>query len=208
MPRKKGFFITFEGTEGAGKSTLIRAVRDRLEAAGVPSVVTREPGGTRLAEAMRELILKNPMHPVTELFLYEAARREHLAQVIQPSLDKGLIVLCDRFTDSSLAYQGAGRGIAWTTVKALNRVATDGLKPDLSVLLDVDPARGLKRATDRNRFEDEGVRFLERARRGFLRAVREDRKRWVVLKPTAKTKVDALAIQVLNSMVKACRVKV
>src|SRR5690349_18761140 len=106
MPNGRGKFITFEGTEGAGKSTLMRHLKDRLQARGVEPVVTREPGGTPLAEKIRALILEEGMAPLAELFLYEAARAEHLARTVRPALGEGRWVLCDRFTDSSLAYQG------------------------------------------------------------------------------------------------------
>jgi dTMP kinase len=174
-------FITFEGTEGAGKSTLIRAVAAALEHRGHRVRVTREPGGSGVAERIRELILGEPMDPWTELFLYEAARAEHLARTVRPALSAGEIVLCDRFTDSTLAYQGHARGLPWAEVRRLNTVATRGLTPDLTVLLDIDPAEGLARARERNRFELEGVEFQRRVRQGFLRSRRTEPGRWLVL---------------------------
>src|SRR4051794_21042564 len=119
-------FVTFEGTEGAGKSTLIRALARLLEKDGEAVVVTREPGGNPVAEKIREVILSEGMDPWAELFLYEAARAEHLAKVIRPALASGKIVLCDRYADSSLAYQAHARGLPWKAVKSLNRIATQG----------------------------------------------------------------------------------
>ena len=117
-------FITFEGTEGCGKSTLIRNLSTRLQTLGVPHIVTREPGGSRTAEEIRKVILNEEMDPLTELFLYEAARAEHFRNTIAPALKQGKWVLCDRFTDSTLAYQGYARGIALPMIQTLNRIAS------------------------------------------------------------------------------------
>lgn len=178
---KKSRFITFEGTEGAGKSTLIRLVADELQKKGHEVTLTREPGGSAVAEKIRSLILDHPMDPWTELFLYEASRAEHLAQTVRPALTEGRFVLCDRFDDSSLAYQAHARGLDWSKVVQANRLATQGLKPELTVLLDIDPEVGLKRASVQTRFEKEGVAFQAKVREGFLRAQQEDPKRWLVL---------------------------
>jgi dTMP kinase len=185
MPKNKGLFITFEGTEGAGKSTLIQEVARQLVTGGAKAsaiVLTREPGGTQVAEQIRKTLLENPMSPWTELFLYEAARAEHLAETVLPALEKGKIVLCDRFTDSTLAYQAHARGLDWKTVKQLNRIATRGLEPDASFLIDIDPAMGLARAQDKNRFEEEGVRFQTQVRAGFLKSIKQEPHRWAVIK--------------------------
>jgi dTMP kinase len=186
VPRKKqGIFITFEGTEGAGKSTLIREVAALLAAhfsSPDPAVITREPGGSTVAEKIREVILREQMNPWTELFLYEAARAEHLVQTVLPALAAEKIVLCDRFTDSTLAYQAHARGLPWDEVKKLNRIATQNLAPDLTVLLDIDPELGLRRARDKNRFEEEGVEFQKRVRAGFLKSRKESPKRWFTIK--------------------------
>ncbi len=180
-----GLFVTFEGTEGAGKSTLIRAVADQLPR--TKTVVTREPGGTEVAERIRLVILEEAMDPWTELFLYEAARAEHLAKTVRPALQQGKIVLCDRFTDSTLAYQSFARGLPWKKVESLNQIATQGIEPDLTILLDIDPAEGLKRARDRNRFEEEGVAFQKKVRQGFIKARRLSPKRWVTLQASSGT---------------------
>jgi dTMP kinase len=187
---QKGIFITFEGTEGAGKSTLIQEVARQLVQQGFQGsdiVITREPGGTPVAEQIRKTLLEQGMSPWTELFLYEAARAEHLSVTILPALSKGKIVLCDRFSDSSLAYQAHARGLSWKLVKQLNTIATQGLIPDCTVLIDIDPAVGLARAQDQNRFEKEGLAFQKKVRLGFLKTKSESPKRWIVIKPGSKT---------------------
>ena len=177
----RGVFITFEGTEGSGKSTLIKELSTLLSQSGYPTVTTREPGGSPLAERIRALILENAMDPYAELFLYEAARAEHVAKIIHPALSRGEIVLCDRFTDSTLAYQSHARGLSWNTVKRLNTIATSGLKPDLVVFLDLPPEKGLARVSDPNRFEAEGVEFQNQVRKGFLKAKAQNPSRWMTL---------------------------
>lgn len=182
MPKSKGILVTFEGTEGVGKSTLIEAIGEELRSRNVPYTATREPGGSPVAEQIRKVILDHPMDPWTELFLYEASRAEHLATIIRPALTRGEVVLCDRYSDSSLAYQGFARGLPWKRVHALNDLATGGLKPHLTVWLDLDPAIGLKHAQVQTRFEDEGVHFQIKVRKGFAKARSEDPKRWLKLK--------------------------
>jgi dTMP kinase len=196
-----GFFVSFEGTEGAGKSTLLAALSTLLQERATPHLLTREPGGDPLAEKIRGLILGSPMHPRTELFLYEAARAEHLERTILPALNQGKVVLCDRFADSTLAYQAHARGLPWREVEACNRIATGGLKPQLTVLLVVDPALGLSRARDPNRFEREGVAFQGRVLRGFLKAKRLDPRRWLVLRARESSPED-LARRVLAEIKK------
>jgi len=183
----KGILISFEGTEGSGKSTLIQHVSKLLEKAGHKTVQTREPGGSELAEKIRSILLGMSMDPWTELLLYEAARAEHLARTIRPALARGETILCDRFTDSTLAYQAYARGLPWNKVKALNRMATSGIQPNLTILLDIDPETGLRRARDPNRFEAEGVEFQKKVRNGFLKARAEEPKRWFTLKTQDKT---------------------
>lgn len=194
--------MTFEGTEGAGKTTLIRAVSTQLLNVGFRVTLTREPGGTKTAEQIRSLILTPPeaISPWTELFLYEAARAEHLAKTIQPALGRNEIVLCDRFTDSTLAYQGHARGLPWKKVKTLNTLATLGVAPDMTVLLDIDPATGLKRARDPNRFEAEGVEFQKKVRAGFLKSRKENPKRWLVLQASRGTP-ELLAQTVIQGLI-------
>jgi dTMP kinase len=184
---RRGLLITFEGTEGAGKSTLIRRLSTALQSQGLPVTVTREPGGSALAEKIRGLILENPMHPWTELFLYEAARSEHVQKTILPALQQGQIVLCDRYTDSSIAYQGVARGLPISAIQTLNHLATQGITPRWTVWLDIDPKKGLERASDPNRFEKEGVAFQTRVRQGFVRAMGLSRKRWLRIRVENQT---------------------
>ena len=143
MPR--GYFITFEGGEGTGKTTQLGLLDDWLRTLGHTTVVTREPGGTDFAEAVRALLLDPELEPdgVSEIFLLEAARRDHVERVIRPALGDGSVVLCDRFTDSSLVYQGFVRDLGWDRVAELNRLATGGLDPDLTLVLDMDPEAAL-----------------------------------------------------------------
>ncbi len=174
----KGYFITFEGGEGTGKSTQLVLLDDWLSTIGHETIVTREPGGTRLAEAVRALLLDPELEPdgLSEIFLLESARHDHVERVIRPGLADGRVVLCDRFTDSSLVYQGLVRGLGWDEVAALNRLATSGLEPDLTLVFDMDPAAALPRAHTRNsagsssenRLDDEPADFHRRVRKGFL----------------------------------------
>lgn len=175
-------FITFEGTEGCGKSTLIQNLVKRLTAAGKDIVVTREPGGNPVAESIRSIILHQEMEPLTELFLYEAARAEHFKKVIEPALKAKKWVLCDRFTDSSLAYQGTARGLSTKMITELNRFATEGRAPDLTLLLDLPVEIGLARAQDPNKFEAEGIAFQKKVRKGFLALSKKFPKRFKVLR--------------------------
>lgn len=193
----RGLFITLEGTEGSGKSTLIRELGIALKDRGVKFITTREPGGSPVAEAIRNLVLNFEMAPKTELFLYEAARAEHLAKVILPALKKGIWVLCDRYSDSTLAYQAYARGLDWDEVLQANRLATDGLLPDWTLWLDVDPKVGLDAALDPNRFEAEGVAFQRKVRKGFEKARLLRPARWIKLKGHSAAPKD-LALGVLN----------
>ena len=174
----RGYFITFEGGEGTGKSTQIGLLNDWLTTLGYTTVITREPGGTKFAEAVRALLLDPELEPdgVSEIFLLEASRHDHVERVIRPAIEDGAVVLCDRFTDSSLVYQGLVRGLGWDEVAALNRLATGGLDPDLTLVFDMDPEAALTRAHTRNsegssresRLDDEPAGFHRRVREGFL----------------------------------------
>lgn len=174
----RGFFITFEGGEGTGKTTQIRMLAEHLESRGKTVVVTREPGGTPVAEAARAVILDPELEQdgLTELFLLEAARHDHVEEVILPALERGDIVLSDRFADSSTVYQGMVRGLGEELVIQLNRLATSDLEPDLTLVLDLDPDEGVGRARSRNaadaesdRLDDEPAEFHRLVRKGFLR---------------------------------------
>ena len=182
-----GLFVTFEGGEGSGKSTQIARLATRLRGRGIEPVLTREPGGTPLAEGIRALLLdvgRSP-GPVAEAFLMEAARADLVAQVIRPALAGGRVVLCDRYDDSTLAYQGAGRGLDPAMLRGWNRAATGGLVPDLTLLFDLDPATGLERraaaAGDPNRLDREPAEFHRRVREGFLELARAESGRFVTL---------------------------
>ena len=166
----KGRFISFEGIDGAGKSTHIESVASRLRASGHGLVCTREPGGTSLAETLRELMLHSAMDPLTEALLVFAARRDHIRQVILPALARGDTVLCDRFTDASFAYQGGGRGLDVELLTQLERWVQGSLQPDLTLWFDVAPELAARRraaARDADRFELQDPAFFERVREGY-----------------------------------------
>jgi dTMP kinase len=180
-------FITFEGIEGSGKSTQLR----RLAARIADAVVTKEPGGTPLADRIRAILLDSSSHldPVAELFLFAASRRQHVVEIIRPALERGSTVLCDRFTDSTLAYQGFGRLIDLDKLRSLNAWATDSLTPDLTFLFDLPEAVGVSRARSRNaeaaqdegRFEAEELRFHQRVREGYLTLAIAEPSRFAVI---------------------------
>jgi len=179
-------FITFEGVEGSGKTTQIRRLSKYLTRRGIACKTTREPGGCAISEKVRRILLSpdhSGMTPLSELFLYEAARAQHVREVILPFLKKGGVVLCDRFGDASLAYQGYGRGIDPVWVNRLNRLSSQGIRPDLTFLLDCPSAVGLRRARERNRtqgndrqdrFEREKIRFHHRVRKGYLSLAKKE----------------------------------
>jgi dTMP kinase len=165
-----GRFISFEGIDGAGKSTHIEALAEHLRERGATVLLTREPGGTALAEHLRELLLHQAMDPLTEALLMFAARRDHLQQHIRPALQRGETVLCDRFTDATMAYQGHGRGFDLQVLAQLESWVQGGLQPDLTLWFDVDPAvAAQRRATARtaDRFEQQDLAFFDRVRQGY-----------------------------------------
>jgi dTMP kinase len=182
-----GLFVTFEGGEGAGKSTQSELLALHLDAGGWPVLRLREPGGTPLGEELRRLLLhrRREMAPETELLLFLAARAELVRRVIRPALDAGGIVICDRFGDSTLAYQGYGRGLDVETLKTLNAFATGGLVPDLTVLLDLPVEVGRQRKpADEDAFQREDDAFHERVRQGYLTLAHAEPQRWLVLDAT------------------------
>lgn len=180
-----GFFLTLEGPEGAGKTTHTRLLARTLQEEGYRVVTSREPGGTRLGETIRSLLLARDtgaISPMAETLLYLAARAQHVAQVIRPALEAGAVVICDRFSHSTLAYQGYGRGLPLQVLLDLNRAATAGLEPDRTFVLDVEVAEGLRRVgAGRDRLEAEDISFHQRVRQGFLELAVRDEERVTVI---------------------------
>lgn len=184
---KRGLFITVEGCEGVGKTTAMTQLETALREAGTQVLCTREPGGTRLGERLREVLLgasEEPILPLPELLMIFAARAQHVQQVILPAIDTGTWVLCDRFTDASYAYQGAGRGLGNAPVATLETLVHGDLRPDLTVLLDAPVALGLERARGRgslDRFEREDLDFFERVRQAYLQRASQGGGRYHVI---------------------------
>ncbi|MFW0757528.1 dTMP kinase [Pseudomonas sp. H11T01] len=204
-----GLFITLEGPEGAGKSTNREYLAERLRAAGIEVLLTREPGGTPLAERIREVLLTpgdEVMNADTELLLVFAARAQHLAEVIRPALAKGAVVLCDRFTDSTYAYQGGGRGLSLERIATLETFVQGDLRPDLTLVFDLPVEVGLARASARgrlDRFELEGRVFFDAVRSAYLKRAEADPKRYRLVdaaQPLAQVQqsLDALLPQLLG----------
>jgi dTMP kinase len=196
----RGLFVTFEGGEGSGKTTQLKLLANRIRASGKEVIETRDPGGTAIGKEIRTLLLHPgsvPIGAATELLLYEASRAQLVRELIVPTLSRGAVVLCDRFTDSTLAYQGFGRRLDLDLIRRLNRFATDGLAPDLTILLDLDPEIGLTRcrrgasadASTRlsaesscwDRIEAEPLDFHQRIRKGYLTLAREHPDRMTVI---------------------------
>ncbi|HEY8118903.1 MAG TPA: dTMP kinase [Methylophilaceae bacterium] len=180
----RGKFITLEGMDGAGKSTHISTIMAALQARGLEVVSTREPGGTKLGEGLRELLLHQAMHPETETLLMFAARREHIAQVIEPALARGAYVLSDRFTDASFAYQCGGRGVDVSKVKILEQWVQNDLQPDLTLLFDVPVEVSIQRlagARSPDKFERESSDFFSRIRAAYLARAQESPQRFRII---------------------------
>jgi dTMP kinase len=183
---KRAVFITLEGIEGCGKTTQARRLVEHLHTLRLPAVLTREPGGTRIGDQIRKILLHSAntdLTPLAELLLYEASRAQHVQEVIRPKLANGIHVVCDRYGDASVAYQGVGRELTIPLVQKANRLATGGLQPDLTIVIDVAPEVGLSRARSRNlkfdfaldegRFEEEDLRFHRNVRDGYLALAQE-----------------------------------
>jgi len=193
--QNSGKLISLEGMDGAGKSTHIPSIIQLLKARGVEVVSTREPGGTELGEQLRELLLHAPMHPETEAMLMFAARREHIAQVIQPALLRGAYVLTDRFTDATYAYQCGAKGVASEKILQLETWVQEGLQPDLTLLFDVPPEVSLQRLSSArapDKFEREGLAFFEKLRSSYLSRAQQFPTRFRVIdanQPLEKVKV-------------------
>jgi dTMP kinase len=187
---RPGLFITFEGVEGCGKSTQTDTLLEYLRSNDVPVTLSREPGGTPLGEAFRQILLdtaQSDMLPLTELFLYLASRAEHVAKVILPALLRGEVVISDRYADASVAYQGGGRGLGRETVERLNQVATGGVKPDVTFLMDLDPEEGIARLLRgrgdgaRDRIESEVLEFHKKVREAYIEIAESEPARFEVI---------------------------
>jgi dTMP kinase len=175
-----GILVTFEGIEGSGKSTQIALAERYLEQEGYPCLVTREPGDTPLGKEIRRFLLDKHdlrIDPLAELFLIEADRAQHIAEVIRPALEEGTVILCDRFTDATVAYQGYGRGVDVAFIEAMNRQATNGLMPQCTIVLDCAVEQGMARAQGEDRFEREDHLFHEKVRAGYLRIAQQEPQR-------------------------------
>ena len=193
---KKGLFIVFEGGEGAGKSTILDKIYDWMNTEGIPCIKTREPGGIKISEQIRSIILDNnntDMDERTEALLYAAARRQHLVEKIIPALNEGKVVLCDRFIDSSLAYQGYARGIGMDEILEINKFAIGEYMPDLSIFFDLEPSEGLKRINidnnrEVNRLDNEKIDFHNKVREGYYKILEKDKDR--IVKVDASKSID------------------
>lgn len=180
-----GLFITFEGGEGCGKSTQSRLLLKKLEQQNIPVVLTHEPGGTALGNELRKTLKRkqgSSISPQAELFLLAASRAQLVAEVIRPALKEGKVVICDRFTHSTMVYQGYGRGLDFTAIKMVNNMATRNLNPDLIILLDISPEQGLARKQSlKDRFELEDLSFHRRVREGYVKMAAAEPDRWLVI---------------------------
>ena len=196
MDARRGVFITFEGPEGSGKSLQARRLAEALREQGWPVVLTREPGGTPISDQIRQVLLSpdhTAMTPEAEILLYSAARAQHVGQLVRPALAAGQCVVCDRFADSTLAYQGYGLGLDLDALRYITHFATGGLVPDLTVYLDCPVALGLERRRQAalraggewNRLDRKPVEYHERVRQGYLALVQADPRRWLVIDATA-----------------------
>ncbi|MFC1501411.1 dTMP kinase [Elusimicrobiota bacterium] len=203
---RKGLFITFEGIDGCGKSTQSSLFCEYLEREKVPYVYTREPGGTKISESIRGILLdpKNSISPLTELMLYEAGRIEHMVKIIKPALNNGKVVVCDRFTDATVAYQGYGRKIDLKIIEKLNSIATNNISPDLTILLDISEKEGLARAKhtkkSNDRMEQEQLSFYKMVRKGYLHLAKKNPKRIISIL-TTKT-VEETQGKIINALKK------
>ena len=183
----KDLFITFEGGDGCGKTTQIKLLDEYLRSKGYQTLLTREPGSKGLGIKLREILLNynGEVSPRAESFLFLADRAQHVDCIIKPALENGVIVLCDRHTDSTVAYQGYGRGLDLEQIHNLNNIATNGLKPDLTIVLDVDVETSQKRVgAEKDRMESAGIEFFERVRKGFLEIAKQEPERVKVVDST------------------------
>ena len=184
---KHGLFITFEGPDGSGKSTHAEKLKQWFKNKGFSVILTREPGGTRLAESIRKLLLnsENSVSPITELLLYAASRAQHTQELILPSLKQGKIIISDRYYDSTVAYQHYGRGLDLKTIKELNTIASGGLTPDLTILIDLETKKSLgrlKNTRKKDRIENENTAFHRKIRNGYLALAKDEPRRIKIVK--------------------------
>ncbi len=199
-------FITFEGGEGSGKSFQARALYKRLTQLAIPALLTHEPGGTSLGKKLSRWLKWTDsldISPLTELLLFNASRAQLVTKVIQPNLESEIVVICDRYADSTTAYQGYGRGLDLEMVKAINDTATQGLKPALTILLDMPVEAGLARKRDKrqDRFEQEEIVFHQRVREGYLKLAASDPQRWMVVDATqSKGKIAQIIWQRISQL--------
>jgi len=213
---RRGKFIAIEGVEGSGKSTQAEMLAEYLKTRGEDVISTKEPGGTPLSDRIRAILLdptEDGMDPLAELFLYAASRRQHVVDIIRPGLERGATVVCDRFTDATLAYQGFGRMLELDRLRQLNDWATDSLRPEITLIFDIDEASGLDRARSRNaardlidesRFEGEDMAFHRRVREGYLSLAESDPSRYVVIDAAGSVEeVFDRAVAVLTPAVKS-----
>ncbi|MBE7702430.1 MAG: dTMP kinase [Cyanobacteria bacterium SIG28] len=195
----KGLFITFEGGDGCGKTTQIKLIDEYLQNKGYKTLLTREPGSKGLGIKLREILLNydGEVSPTCESFLFLADRAQHVDCIIKPALEAGVIVLCDRHTDSTVAYQGYGRGLDIEQIHRLNKIATSGLKPDLTIVLDVDVETSQARVgNEKDRMESAGVEFFERVRNGFLEIAKLEPNRVKVI--DSKQSIEQIHQQILE----------
>ncbi len=199
---KKGLFITFEGTDGSGKTTQIKLLEHYLKQKSFEVVLSREPGGTRVSEIIRDIILdpqNKEIVPLTEMILYAASRAQHVAEVIEPAIESGKIVICDRYVDSSYAYQGGGRGMDLKVIADVNRIAVNGTVPDITFFLDLDPEVAIKR-----RINSTGADRIEQEKLDFHRRVYDGYKKLSILYPDriktidAEKSIEEISLQIIN----------
>ncbi len=198
---EKGLFITFEGTDGSGKTTQIKLLEEYMLEKGCEVVLSREPGGTRISEIIRDLILdpqNKEIVPLTEMILYAASRAQHVAEVIEPAVENGKIVICDRYVDSSYAYQGGGRGMDLKIIADVNRIAVNGTVPDVTFFLDIDPEISVRR-----RINSTGADRIEQEKLDFHRRVYDGYKKLSILYPERIKTIDATkSIEEISSQIK------
>lgn len=200
---KKGLFITFEGIDGCGKTTQINLLKNYLENNGYKVILTREPGAKGLGEKLREILLNydGEVSSNCESFLFLADRAQHIDTIIKPAIQNGVVVLCDRHTDSTVAYQGYGRSLDLDQIKQLNNIATSGIKPDITFILDIDIETSLTRiGKGRDRMENSGQKFFERVRNGYIEISKQEPERVKLL--NGKDTIDNLNKQIIDSVQK------